>query len=58
MYVAICDDDLYTAEHLKHQLLSVADGAIAKIDLFTDADQMLFSMGDALYDIVFMDIRL
>ncbi|MDO4546112.1 MAG: LytTR family DNA-binding domain-containing protein [Bacillota bacterium] len=58
MYIAICDDDIRIAAHMKEKLLETVNSQIARADIFTSPHELMFSMEEQRFDIVFMDIEL
>lgn len=55
MRIAICDDNRAVAEELRNDILKLQN---ISADVFEQPDALIFSAGDAPYDIIFMDIEL
>lgn len=58
MRIAICDDNIDISKNLYKMLREIEILHISKIDIFINADALIFKSGETPYDIVFMDIRL
>ena len=58
--IAICDDDVIFARHLKESVISIfsVQGILCNIKSFDDAESLVESMQDEYFDIIFLDIEI
>ncbi|MEE0772526.1 MAG: LytTR family DNA-binding domain-containing protein [Anaerovoracaceae bacterium] len=58
MKIAICDDNINVSRNLYDLLLKIDALHISKIDIYTDAESLIFKVEENTYDMIFMDIQL
>ena len=58
--IAICDDDVIFARHLKESIISIfsVQGILCNIKSFDDAESLVESLQDEYFDIIFLDIEI